>query len=124
MSCEDVLSLTVMIESIIPTSEIEADEEQDGATCDIPNSLVQTDVKNVDKDSNQQIMKIRGVLVDILCKTKPHYQEYVVIKEKQKVLYMHIMKAIYGLLVSAMIFYKKPVKDLKQYGFVVNLYNL
>ena len=45
------------------------------------------------------------------------------IEEKQKALYMHIIKAIYGMLVSAMLFYKKLVKDLKQYGFVVNPYD-
>jgi hypothetical protein len=38
----------------------------------------------------------------------------------QKVLYVHITKAIYGLLVSVMLFYKKLVADLMKYGFQVN----
>ena len=33
---------------------------------------------------------------------------------------MHITKAIYGLLVSAMLFYKKLIKDLQGYGFEIN----
>ena len=61
--------------------------------------------------------------MDILCETEPRYREYVVIEGKQKVLYMHIMKAIYGMRVSVMLFYKKLVKDLKQYGFIVNPYD-
>jgi hypothetical protein len=47
----------------------------------------------------------------------------VVIEGSQKVLYMHITKAIYGLLVSAMLFYKKLVTDLIKYGFEVNPYD-
>jgi hypothetical protein len=68
-------------------------------------------------------MKIRGVLVDILCEMDQTYQEFVVIEGSQKVLYMHIIKAIYGLLVSAMLFYKKLVTDLTGYGFEVNPYD-
>ena len=41
----------------------------------------------------------------------------------QKVLYMHITKAIYSLLVSAMLFHKKLIKDLQGYGFKINPYN-
>ena len=36
---------------------------------------------------------------------------------------MHIIKAIYGLLVSAMLFYKKLAKDLVGYGFEINPYD-
>ena len=68
-------------------------------------------------------MKIWGALVDILCEMDPHYQEYVVLEGSQKVLYMHITKAIYGLLVSAMLFCKKLVKDLQDYGFKLNPYD-
>ena len=41
----------------------------------------------------------------------------------QKVLYVHITKSIYGLLVSAMLFYKKLVADLTEYGFEANPYD-
>ena len=58
-------------------------------------------------------MKIPGILVDILCKMDPIYNEYVVIegKNKQKVLYVHKIRALYGMLVSAMFFYKKFITD-------------
>ena len=36
---------------------------------------------------------------------------------------MHITKAIYGLLVSAMLFHKKLIKDLQGYGFKLNPYD-
>ena len=74
-------------------------------SCDIPNAFVQTYVEEKDKDGNQAIMKIRGVCVDILCEIDPIHQDYMVIKGNQKVLYVHITQAIYGMLVSAMVFY-------------------
>ena len=63
------------------------------------------------------------MLVDILCEIEPQYNKYVVIEGGHKVLDMHIIKAIYGPLVSALLFYKKLAKDLKKDGFVVNPYN-
>ena len=41
----------------------------------------------------------------------------------QPTLYVHITKAIYGLLVSAMLFYKKLPTDLQQEGYKINPYN-
>jgi hypothetical protein len=68
-------------------------------------------------------MKIRGVLVDILCEMDDNYTQYVTYEGKQKVLYVHIIKALYGLLASAMIFYKKLVGHLIELGFEVNPYD-
>ena len=123
MSWEEVSSPTVSTESTILTAATEAHEGRDVATCDIPNAFIQTEVEEVDSDGNRTIMKIRGVLVDILCEMDPQYREYVVFEGNQKVLYMHITKAIYGLLVSAMLFYKKLIKDLQGYGFKLNPYD-
>jgi len=100
------------------TAVIEAMEDRDVATCNMPDAFVQTDVKMIDKDSNQTKMKIRGVLVDILCEMDKSYVEYVTLKGTQTVLNMHIIiKAIYGLLVSAMLFYKSLFATLPSTGF-------
>ena len=123
MSREDVSSPTVSTEATILTAVIEAEEGRDVATCDIPNAFIQTEMSEVDNEGNRTIMKIRGVLVDILCEMDPKYVEFVVTEGAQKVLYVHITKAIYGLLVSAMLFYKKLVNDLTKYGFEVNPYD-
>jgi hypothetical protein len=86
-------------ESTLLTAVIDALEDGDVTTCDIPSAFIQTDIERVDKDGNHTIMKFRGVLVDILCEIDKSYIEYVTLKGTQKVLYMHIIKAIYGLLV-------------------------
>ena len=38
-------------------------------------------------------------------------------------LYVHITKAIYGLLVSDMLFYEKLATDLQKEGYIINPYN-
>ena len=68
-------------------------------------------------------MKIRGVCGDVLCEIDPIYWDYTVTKGNQKLLYVHITWAIYGMLVSAMLFYCKLTKALLSYGFELNLYN-
>jgi len=123
MSREEVSSPTVSTESTMLTAVIEAEEERDVATCDIPNAFIQTEVQERDECGNRTIMKIRGVLVDILCEMDPTYRDYVVEERGRKVLYVHILKAIYGLLVSAMLFYKKLTADLIEYGFEINPYD-
>ena len=110
-------------EATLLTAVIESQENRDVATCDIPNAFVQTALEDRDKHGNRTIMKIRGQLVDILCEMDPAYKEYVVLEGKHKVLYMHVTKAIYGLLKSAMLFYSKLSKDLQDFGFELNPYD-
>jgi hypothetical protein len=112
MQREEVTSPTVSTESTLLTAVIEAAEERDVASCDIPNAFVQTELDEKDKDGNRTIMKIRGVLVSILCNLDPSYQDYVVIENNKQVLYVHIQRAIYGMMVSALLFYQKLSKDL------------
>jgi hypothetical protein len=105
------------------TSVIEVAEERDVATCDIPNAFIQTEVQEVDKDGNRIIMKICSVLVDLLVKVVPDYEEFVVQEGSRKVLYLHVKKAIYGMLELALLFCKKLSRDLVKYGFDVNPYD-
>ena len=44
-------------------------------------------------------------------------------EKNQKVLYVQMMKALYGMLVSSLLFYKKFRKDLESIGFEVNPYD-
>ena len=44
-------------------------------------------------------------------------------EQGQPTLYVHITKAIYGLLVSAMLFYEKLATDLQEAGYQINPYD-
>jgi hypothetical protein len=68
-------------------------------------------------------MKIRGKLVDILCEMDDSYTEFVTEENNQSVIYVHVTKVLYGLLVSAMLFYRKLSDDLIEQNFDINPYD-
>ena len=69
-------------------------------------------------------MKIRGKLVNILVSINPPtYQSFVIFENGQQVLYVKLLKAIYGTLEAAFLFYKKLRKDFEENGYKVNLYD-
>ena len=47
-------------------------------TCDILDEFIQTEGERQDKDGHEIIMKIRGLLVEILCEMDPNYKQFVV----------------------------------------------
>jgi hypothetical protein len=101
---------------------IEAAEGRDVVTCNIPNAFIQTEVEETNKSRNQIIMKIWGVLVDLLLRVVPEYREFVIEEGKGQVLYLRVKKAIDGVLESAMLFYKNLRGDLIECGIEVNPY--
>jgi hypothetical protein len=66
MSKEDVTSPTSLKESILLTGTIDAKENHDVMTADIPNAFIQTNMQST--NSETVMMKIRGPLVDMLLK--------------------------------------------------------
>jgi hypothetical protein len=96
MNREEVSSHIVSTESKVLTAVIEAEEGREVACCNIPNACIQTTLDEKDEEGNRMIMKIRGVLVDILCEVNPTYEQFVVKdSSNNKILYMDITKAIY-----------------------------
>ena len=51
------------------------------------------------------------------------YKNFVVIENGKKVLYLVILKAIYGMLEASLLWYRKLRKDLESVGFVFNVYD-
>ena len=119
---EDASSPTVAIESVILTSIVDALEERDVAIVDIPNAFIQTVVK---EKSKRVIIRIRGMLVDMLLKIAPEvYQSYVTIDKKgNKQLLVECLNALYGTMMASLLFYQKFTNSLKEKGFVMNPYD-
>jgi hypothetical protein len=123
ISKEKATSPTVMTESIMLTATIDAKEGRDVMTADIPNAFVQTDIED-QKEGERIIMKIRGILVDMLVELDPDlYGPYVTYERNEKVLYVQMLKALYGMLISSVLYYKKFRKDVESIGFKVNPYD-
>ena len=51
------------------------------------------------------------------------YGKYVRVENGQELLYLHLQKYLYRTLWSALIFYKKILKDMESQGFELNLYD-
>jgi hypothetical protein len=66
-------------------------------------------------------MKILGPLVTMLTELDPElYSKYVVEENNNEILYVQLLKALYGTLQATLLFYKKLRKDLEGIGF--NIY--
>ena len=114
---EEASSPTVSIESIMLTSVIDALEGRHVATADIPGAFMQADMDEVVH------MRLVGTMVDLLLRIAPEYAKYVVMERGQKVLYMLLLKALYGTMRAALLFWRKLTSKLQEWGFVLNPYD-
>jgi hypothetical protein len=105
---EDVISPTVTAKAVMLTCVIDAQDNRDIAVVDIPNAFVQT-VVDEEVSDHCVIVYIRGPLVDILVSIAPDvYGPYVSMnKSAQKVLIVECLNTVYGMMVAALLYYKK-----------------
>ena len=124
LSRDDAQSPTVAMESIMLTSVIDAHEGRDIMSADIPNAFIQAHMPETKPGGDRVIMKATGVLVDLLVALAPDtYGSYVVFENGKKVLYLEVLRALYGMLVASLLWYIKFTKDLKKIGFKFNPYD-
>jgi hypothetical protein len=118
------VSPTAALESILITGVIEAKEERDVMICDIPNTFIQAYLPKREPPGDDRVMmKITGVLVDMLININPElYGPAVVLENRKKVLYIEVLKAVYSMLEAAL-WYKTFRKDVEDIGFVFNPYD-
>ena len=104
---DDASSTTVSTDSVLLTSMIEARQKRDILTADVPNAFVQMEIPKTTK-GERVIMKIKGILAKILCKIAPNtYLPFVTYENNQHTIYVSMIKALYGMLVSTLLYYKK-----------------
>ena len=116
---EATASPTVMNDSVQITSAIDAHEERIVVSCDIPGAFLHADL------DEEVFMLLRGQLADLMVQVDPElYGPYLRKSKKgESILYVRMKKAMYGLLRSALLFYLRLVKDLKDFGFELNPYD-
>ena len=108
---DEAASPTATMEAILITGVIDAKQGQDVMTLDVPNAFVQTPIPKGDK---KIVMKICGSLVDILQEICPGtYDDYVVNDGKYKVLYVQLLKALYGMMIASILYYKSFKRILR-----------
>ena len=121
---EDSASPTVSTESLFITSAIDAHERRDVLTADVPNAFVQTKLPDAKVNEDRVTMKITGELVDMMVELNHSaYSKYVVREGKRKVIYVVVLRALYGMMVASLLWYAKFRKDLESIGFEFNPYD-
>ena len=92
-------------------------------TVDIPGTFLQGDWP---QDKHPGYMIFEGIMVEMICKIDSLYYKNVIWSKdcKKKFLYGCLIKAVYGTLLGAIIFYNKLSKHLTDHGFVQNEYGI
>jgi hypothetical protein len=74
---------------------IKAQEERDIMACDIPNAFIQAFLPKRKPTEDRVVMKITGVLVDMLANINPElYGPAMVLENQKKVKYIEVLKAL------------------------------
>ena len=95
---EKDLSPKVTTNFVLVTIAIDAEQERDVMSMDIPNEFVQTKVSQSDE---RIIMNIRVALVDMLLETYPKKcKDFVIGKGRNKVFHAHVLNELCGMLMA------------------------
>ena len=95
---EETSSTNAYLENMMLASVIYTKEDGDIATIYIPNFFIQTPIYRRPGE-DKIITKIKGVLVDMLVPVDPEKYGLSVVYEKVKnLLYLNVLKAIYGMI--------------------------
>ena len=68
-------------------------------------------------------MILRDRFVDIMCEVNEEFREYVTVVNGKRVLYLKVLRAIYGCIQSAKLWYELYVDTLEKMGFQLNPYD-
>ena len=118
---EESSSLTLSLYALMGSCLIDTLDRRKVITIDIPGAFLQ-DVWP--QDEHPGYIMFKGTMVDMICKIDPSYHDMVIWskEDKRKILYGRLIKAVYGTLLGAIIFYNKLSKNLTNHGFVQNKY--
>ena len=96
---------------------IDAREKRDVATANVVRAYLNADMPDF------VVLKLVGSAVDIMCEVNEKYKKFVTYENGKKVLYLQLLKALYGCVQSALLWYDLFTNTLKVDGFVLNPYD-
>ncbi len=115
---EDASAPTVSIETVMLSATIDVMEGRDVATVDIPGAFMQANIDEV------VYVKFEGEIAEMLVKLdRQLYRKYVKDENGKPVLYVELLKALWGTLKAALLFWKLLSSKLVSWRFVINPYN-
>lgn len=116
---QESTSPTVATELVFITAVMDAHKGRDVACYNIPGAFLHA-------DSDEDItMILKGRLAELMVQVAPTlYRKYISVDRKgTAILYVKMQKAMYGLLRSALLFYRNLVGELESAGFKLNPYD-
>ena len=115
---EDSSSPTVSTDAVFYTAIIDAVERRHVVIADIPGAFMHSDM-----DPNVH-MRLDGILAELLLEIAPEtYLPYVTYEKGKPVIYVEMLKALYGTLRAARLFWERLTGVLISWGFVINPYD-
>ena len=115
-----ISSPTVSLESILLTLVIDAYEGRYVSIADVPGAYLHAEMP----PEKRVLLRLVGKFVDIMCQVNPEYLKYVRYENGKKVLYLRVLRALYGCLESALLWYNLYSTTLVKMGFTLNPYDL
>ena len=112
----ETASPTVATDALLLSILIDAHEGRDVATADVADAYLKAYMTDL------VIMKFTGETVDILCKMNPKHRKFVVVENGVRVLYVKLIKALYGCVKSALLWHELFSTTLEGMGFKINPY--
>ena len=116
-SKSETTSPTISMDALMLSILVDAYERRDVGIADIAGAYLKALM------DDYVIMKFTGDTVRILCEMNPEHRKYVVIEGNTEVLYVRLVKALYGCVKSALLWYKLFSETLQKMGFVLNPYD-
>lgn len=102
---EDSSAPPMAIESVMLSCIIDAMEDRDIATVDIPSACMQADMDEI------IYMKLEGQMAELMVKLDPKlYQQHVQDEQGKSFLYVELKNALYGTLQAALLFWQRIQK--------------
>ena len=110
---EDSTAPTVSTEAVFLTAVIDAMEGRNVVVLDVPGAFMQAEI--------DELVHVRftGAMVTLLLEIDNEmYKDYVVVEKGERFMYMELLKALYGTLRAARLFWQKLSKQLiDEWGF-------
>jgi len=114
----DTSSPAQSLEGYIASLVIDAMEERDIATIDVAGAFLKADMPDF------VLLRLHGAsLKAILRANKEKYEKFIVIEKGRQVLYVRLLKAMYGTLKAALLWYELLSDTLVKEGFTLNPYD-
>ena len=115
---QETTSPTISNDSLMAILTVSAGEKRKIAMWDVEGAYLHAE------QDNFVLVKFTGSSVDVLCQVDEEYKSFVTIEKGKKVIYLQLLKALYGCLRSALLWYELYTSKIQGMGFELNPYDM